>query len=192
MDVDEYTRCDATALAAHVASGKVSPLELTEAAIAAIERVNPALNAVVHRMYDEARDAARGPLPEGPLRGVPMVVKDFDGFVAGAPFTASCRFLEGFVPKTDSEAIARLRRAGLLLLAKTNCPELAVLGTTEPELRGPTRNPYDPARSSGGSSGGSAALVAARAVPVGHGGDGGGSLRIPGNHCGLVGLKATR
>jgi amidase len=192
MNQTEYIQYDATELAACIARGEVTPLELVELAIAAIEKVNPALNAVVHRMYDDARARARGALPNGPFRGVPMVVKDFDGFVQGVPFTASSRFLDGFVPDHDSEAIARLRRAGLVFLAKTNCPELAIFGTTEPAFRGPTRNPYDPSRSSGGSSGGSAALVAARAVPIGHGGDGGGSLRIPANHCGLVALKPTR
>ena len=183
---------DATELARRVRDREVSPLELVEASIAAIERVNPALNAVVYPMFDSARAAARGDLPDGPFRGVPMVVKDFDGFVKGAPFTASTRFLEGWAPDHDSEAIARLRRAGLVFLAKTNLPELAIVGTTESEWRGPARNPWDPEHSTGGSSGGSAALVAARAVPVGHGGDGGGSLRIPASNCGLVGLKATR
>lgn len=183
---------DATELARLVRDGEASPVELVEAAIRDIEAVNPTLNAVVHRMYDEARAAAQGALPEGPFRGVPMVVKDFDGFVKGVPFTASTRFLDGFVPDHDSEAITRLRRAGLVFCAKTNCPELAILGTTEPEWRGPARNPWNPDHSTGGSSGGTAALVAARAVPLGHGGDGGGSLRIPGSACGLVGLKATR
>ncbi|MEY4580566.1 MAG: hypothetical protein RL701_5269, partial [Pseudomonadota bacterium] len=190
--INDYAECDATELAARVARSEVSAQELVETAIAAIEKVNPALNAVVHRMYDQARESARGELPQGPLRGVPMVVKDFDGFVKGVPFTASTRFLEGFMPDHDSEAIARLRRAGLIFVAKTNCPELAIMGTTEPAWRGPTRNPYALQRSPGGSSGGSAALVAARAVPLGHGGDGGGSLRIPASHCGLVGFKATR
>lgn len=192
MRIDEYTHLDATGLAALVARKEVSPLELVELSISAIESVDSRLGAVVHRMYDGARAQARGALGDGPFRGVPMVVKDFDGFVKGEPFTASSRFLRGLVPEHDSEAIARLRRAGLVFLAKTNCPELAILGTTEPELHGPTRNPYDPSRSTGGSSGGSAALVAAGAVPIGHGGDGGGSLRIPANHCGLVGLKASR
>jgi amidase len=190
--MDDYGECDATELAARVARGEVSPLQLVELAIAAIERVDPQLNGIVHRMYDDARARARTALPDGPFRGVPTLVKDFDGFVRGVPFTASCRLLENYVPEHDSEAIARLRRAGLIFLAKTNCPELALLGTTEPKWRGPTRNPYDLARSTGGSSGGSAAMVAARAVPVAHGGDGGGSLRIPASHCGLVGLKATR
>jgi amidase len=189
---DDYTRCDATELARRVSRREVGPTELVKTAIAAIERVNPALNAVVHRMYDQARAAAAGPLPDGPFRGVPMVLKDFDGFVRGVPFTAGSRFLDGFVPDHDSEAIARLRRAGFVLIAKTNCPELGIFGTTEPQRYGATRNPHDLARSPGGSSGGSAALVAARAVPVGHGGDGGGSLRIPASHCGLVALKPTR
>jgi amidase len=190
--MDRYTEVDATELAGWVARSEVSPAELVEAAIAGIEKVNPALNAIVHRLYDQARALARAELPAGPFRGVPMVVKDFDGFVAGAPFTGSTRFLDGFIPDHDSEAIARLRRAGLVFIAKTNCPELGILGTTEPIWRGPSRNPYDLRRSTGGSSGGSAALVAARAVPIGHGGDGGGSLRLPASHCGLVGLKPTR
>ena len=190
--MDRYTEADATELAAWVARSKASPADLVEAAIAGIEKVNPALNAVVHRMYDQARTAASNGLPAGPFRGVPMVVKDFDGFVAGEPFTAGSRFLDGFVPDHDSEAIARLRRAGFVFVAKTNCPELAIMGTTEPAWRGPARNPYALDRTTGGSSGGSAALVAARAVPVGHGGDGGGSLRLPASHCGLVALKPTR
>jgi amidase len=187
----DYTACDATALAEHVARGDLHAADLVDVAIRAIEDVNPALNAVVHRMYEQARELAQTPQP-GPFCGVPMVVKDFDGYVRDVPFTASCRFLDGFVPQHDSLAIARLRHAGFIFLAKTNCPELALLGTTEPEWRGPTRNPYWLERSTGGSSGGSAALVAARAVPLAHGGDGGGSLRVPASHCGLVGLKPTR
>jgi amidase len=191
--VTDYAECDATTLAERVRAGDVSPLELVEEAIRAIKQVNGSVNAVVHPMFEQARAAAAaGALPDGPFRGVPMVVKDWDGFVEGVPFTASSRFLEGWIPDHDSEAIARLRRAGFVFVAKTNCPELAIVGTTEPEWRGPTRNPWDLTRSTGGSSGGSAALVAARAVPLGHGGDGGGSLRIPASHCGLVGLKCTR
>ena len=190
--MNDYTDCDAVEIAARIARGDVHPKEVVRAAVEAIERVNPALNAVVHRMYDTAEALAEGDLPDGPLKGVPMVIKDWDGFLAGEPFTASSRFLEGFVPDHDSEAIARLKRAGLVFVAKSNLPELALVGTTEPEWRGATRNPWSPEHSTGGSSGGSAALVASRAVPVGHGGDGGGSLRIPGSHCGLVGLKSTR
>lgn len=189
--MDDYTACDATELAARVRSGEVRPIELAERAISGIEAVDPALNAVMRPMFDAARSAVPA-LPDGPFRGVPMVVKDFDGFVKGEPFTAGTRFLEGFVPDHDSEAIARLRRAGLVFVAKTNLPELAILGTTEGRLRGPAHNPWNPEHSTGGSSGGSAALVAARAVPLGHGGDGGGSLRIPASACGLVGFKTTR
>lgn len=190
--IQDYAEVDAVELARRVKAGEVTPSELVETALSAIDKVNPKLNAVVHSMAEEARRTASGELPDGPLRGVPMVVKDFDGFVKGVPFTASCRLLEGFIPTEDAEVIARLRRAGVVFLAKTNCPELAILGTTEPAWRGPTRNPWNTDHSTGGSSGGSAALVAARAVPAGHGGDGGGSLRIPASACGLVGLKATR
>jgi amidase len=189
--MNDYTKCDATELAARVRRGEVQPIELVEKAIASIEAVNPELNAVMHPMYEAARAAARD-LPDGPFRGVPMVVKDFDGFVKGEPFTAGTRFLAGFVPDHDSEALARLRRAGLVFVAKTNLPELAILGTTEGKLKGSAHNPWSPEHSTGGSSGGSAALVAARAVPLGHGGDGGGSLRIPASACGLVGFKTTR
>ena len=183
---------DATELARRVRAREVSATELVDAAITGIEQVNPQLNAVVHKMYESARESAKQPLGDGPFAGVPMGVKDFDGFVKGVPFTASTRFLDGFIPDHDAEAIARFRRAGLIFLAKTNCPELAILGTTESEFRGPAHNPWNLDHTTGGSSGGSAALVAARAVPVAHGGDGGGSLRIPASICGLVGLKASR
>jgi amidase len=191
-DMQDYTDCDATELAARVRRGDVQPSELVETAIAAVEQVEPKLHAVVFPMFDRAREAVAAGLPHGPFRGVPMVVKDFDGFVGGVPWTGSARFMDGWIPAQDSEAIARLRRAGFVFLAKTKLPELGLLGTTEPEWRGPTHNPWNLDHSPGGSSGGSAALVAARAVPVGHGGDGGGSLRIPASHCNLVGLKPTR
>lgn len=183
---------DATALAARVRDGDVHPAELVEAAIAAIEQVNPQLNAVVHRMFDQARAAARGALPDGPFRGVPFVVKDLDGWLAGEPYTQSCRMSQGFVPDADDEIIARMKRTGVVIVGKTNTPELGLIGVTESELRGPARNPWNPDHTPGGSSGGTAAIVAARAVAMGHGGDGGGSLRIPASACGLFGLKPTR
>ena len=183
---------DATELARRIRTGEVTALQAVDAAIDAIERLNPQLNAVVHKMYDAAREQAKGPLADGPFAGVPMAVKDFDGFVRGVPFTASTRILDGFVPQHDAEAIARLRRSGVVFVAKTNLPELAILGTTESEWRGSAHNPWNLHHTTGGSSGGSAAIVAARAVPIAHGGDGGGSLRIPASACGLVGLKATR
>ncbi|MBM4343205.1 MAG: amidase [Deltaproteobacteria bacterium] len=183
---------DATDLARRIAQGELSAAEAVDAAIDATERVNPQINAVVHKMYDEARKLARSGSLSGPFAGVPMAVKDFDGFVAGVPFTASTRFLDGFVPTRDAEVIARLRRAGFVFIAKTNCPELAILGTTESQWRGAAHNPWHLDHTTGGSSGGSGALVASRAVPVAHGGDGGGSLRIPASANGLVGLKASR
>lgn len=189
MNLAEYAALDATALADLVRRRQVTSDELVGLARKAIAAVDPVLGAVVH---DMGEDALRTPAVEGVFGGIPMVVKDFDGFVRGHPWTASTRILEGYVPDHDSEAIARLRRAGFRFVAKTKCPELAILGTTEPAWRGPARNPWNPDHSTGGSSGGSAALVAARAVPVGHGGDGGGSLRIPGSSCGVVGFKATR
>jgi amidase len=183
---------DATALAELVRRREVHPRELVEAAIERIEQVDPQLNAVVHRMYDQARAAAQGELPDGPFRGVPFVVKDLDGWLAGEPYTQGCRMSKDFVPDEDAEIIARMKRTGVVIVGKTNTPELGILGVTEPELHGPTRNPWNTAHTPGGSSGGTAAIVAARAVPFGHGGDGGGSIRIPSSACGLFGLKPSR
>lgn len=176
---------DATGQAALITSGSLTPQELADAAFRGLDAVDPTLRAVVRRL--DARPPA-----DGPFRGVPFVVKDMDGTLAGVPCTMSSRFLEHHVPTTTSEALRRLIAAGLVPLAVTSCPELGILGVTEPELRGPTHNPWSTAHTPGGSSGGSAALVAARVVAVGHGGDGGGSLRIPASACGLVGLKASR
>ncbi len=188
----EYSDLDATALAELVAKGEVSPAELVDQAIDAVSEVEPTLNAVVHRMYDEARAAAKGELPDGPFKGVPFVFKDLDGFLADHPYTMGSRFLQGFVPDHDATVIARMKATGVVPIAKTACPELGILGTTEAEVWGPTRNPWNTQHSPGGSSGGTAALVSARAVPMGHGGDGGGSIRIPSSCCGLFGLKPTR
>lgn len=183
---------DATALARRVRDKDVQPAELVEAAIARIEKVNPQLNAVIHRMYDQARAAVKGPLPDGPFTGVPFVVKDLDGWLAGEPYTQGCRMSKDFVPAQDAEMIARIKRTGVVIVGKTNTPELGIIGVTENELFGPTRNPWNPERTPGGSSGGTASIVAARGVPMGHGGDGGGSIRIPSSACGLFGLKPSR
>ncbi len=192
MRAHEYATADATDLAALVRSGQVTPSELVTHAIAGMDETEPQIHAFVHRLDEQAQALAKGVLPDGPFQGVPMAVKDFDGLVAGQPFTASCRFLDGFVADHDSAAIGRLKQAGFVFVGRTNLPELALLGTTEPAWRGPSRNPWNVAHSTGGSSGGSAAAVAARVVPVAHGGDGGGSLRIPASANGLVGLKPTR
>jgi len=188
----EYERYDAVGLAGLVRRGEVQPSELVEAAVARIEARNPALNAVIHPLFERARERARGNLPDGPLAGVPLVLKDLHAALAGEPLTSACRFLRDYVPDHDSEVVARLKRAGLLFVGKTNCPELGIMGVTEPALFGPTRNPWNPDHTPGGSSGGSAAAVAAGMTPVGHGGDGGGSIRIPASCCGLFGLKPTR
>ena len=189
---DEYLRYDATGLAQLVRRGEVSALELVETAIGRIERLNPAVNAVIHRMDASARAAAAGPPPEGPFHGVPLLLKDLVSPVGGEPFRGGSRFLDGFVAPHDSELVRRYRRAGFILLGKTNTPEFGLTPFTEPALFGPTRNPWDLTRTSGGSSGGSAAAVASGMVPVATGGDGGGSIRIPASCCGLFGLKPTR
>lgn len=192
MQPHEYLQHDATALAALVRKGEVTPAELVERAIAQIETHNPRVNAVVCRMFDQARAAVAAGLPDGPLRGVPFLLKDLLADCAGVPTTAGSRLFATPVAATDSELTRRYRAAGLVVLGKTNTPELGIMGVTEPELHGATRNPWKATHTPGGSSGGSAAAVAARLVPAAHGGDGGGSIRIPASACGLVGLKPTR
>ncbi len=194
---NDFADLDATAQAELVRSGQTTADELTEAAIARIERINPELNAVITRLYDEARTlvrrrGARNENGKGPFGGVPFLLKDIVARHARARYTAGSRALAEFVDEKDSELTTRLRNAGLVILGKTNTPEFGLLPTTEPLLFGPTRNPWDPTRSTGGSSGGSAAAVAARLVPMAHANDGGGSIRIPASCCGLFGLKPTR
>jgi amidase len=191
---DELARLDASAQAELVARGEVSPAELVDAAIARIEQRNPELGAVITPLYDEARQAAAGELPDGPFRGVPFLMKDIGASVAGAPFHAGMRFLKerGFRTPRDSFYTEKIRDAGFVICGKTNTPELGILPTTEPAAYPPARNPHDLARSTGGSSGGSAAAVATGMVPVAHANDGGGSIRIPASCCGLVGLKPSR
>jgi amidase len=189
----EYTEHDATGLAELVRGGEVTPLELTEAAIARAERENPRLNAIICPLYDRARALVqRRKLPAGPFSGVPFVVKDLVSDLKGVPKHAGSRFYLGYVPDHNSELMNRWLRTGVVVIGKTNTPELGQLPTTEPELYGPSRNPWDPGRTTGGSSGGTAAAVASRIVPFGTGGDGGGSIRIPAAACGLFGLKPTR
>jgi amidase len=184
---------DATAQAELVRTGEVTPVELVDAAIDRIESANPALNAVIHERFARAHEEAEH-APDGPFRGVPLVVKDLDGPLAGEPYHLGNRVLRdiGYTADHDSFLNAKLKAAGFVVVGKTNTPEFGLLPTTEPAAYGPTGNPWDTTRSAGGSSGGSAAAVASGMVPVGHGGDGGGSIRIPASMCGLVGLKPTR
>lgn len=189
---DEFARLDATAQAEIVRKKEVKPVELVDAAIERIERLNPRLNAVVTPMYEAAREAAQSDLPEGPFTGVPFLLKDLLAAYSGVPMTAGSRFMSNFVPDHDSELVARCKRAGLIVVGKTNTPEYGILPTTEPKLLGAARNPWDTARTTGGSSGGSAAAVASGMVAMAHANDGGGSIRIPASCCGLFGLKPTR
>ncbi|MFN8545236.1 MAG: amidase [Candidatus Binatia bacterium] len=192
--MDDLATLDATAQAELVRRGALSALELVDAAIGRLERLNPTLNAVIHPALERARARAADGLPAGPFRGVPFLMKDIGGSEAGAPYCAGMRLLRdaGWRAAEDAFLTQRFHAAGLVSLGRTNTPELALLATTEPEAFGPTRNPWSTGRSTGGSSGGAAAAVAAGIVPAAHASDGGGSIRIPASHCGLVGLKPTR
>lgn len=182
----------ATGSAELVRSGQASPRELVDAAIERLEKVDPELHVLVRERYDAARAEADGDLPDGPFRGVPILLKDLGCHVAGEVTAYGTSFLRELRWPSDSFLWQQLRAAGFVALGRTSVPEFGTTVTTEPASGEPTRNPWDPTRSAGGSSGGSAAAVAARAVPVAHANDGGGSIRIPAAQCGLVGLKPTR
>jgi amidase len=188
----EYEAHDALGLADLVRRKEVTAAELVEAAIERIEARDPALNAVIHRMFAEGRARARAGGLAGPFAGVPFLLKDLGSAYAGAPHSSGSRFFAGFRADHHSELVRRFLAAGVIVLGKTNTPELGLLPVTEPEAFGPTRNPWDPTRTTGGSSGGSAAAVAARMVPMASGGDGGGSIRIPASCCGVFGFKPSR
>ena len=196
MDPASLAGVDALDTARLLRRGEVSALEVVDAAIARIEAVNPVLNAVVWARYDKARDEARAlgrsPLPASPLAGVPFLLKDLGATLAGTRQTQGSRALRDHVSSMDTVLAERQRAAGLIVLGKTSTPEFGNHSTSEPVLFGPARNPWDLDRTTGGSSGGSAAAVASGMVPAAHGNDGAGSLRIPASCCGVVGLKPTR
>ena len=177
-----------------VREGECSSRDLVEAALSAIEHVDGELNAFVHvaaeRALAEADGVAAG--DERPLAGVPIAVKDLIAPAEGMPMTWGMAAMEGYVPSEDGAVVRKLRRAGAIVVGKTNTPELGILPVTEPHAGGVTRNPWDPGRTPGGSSGGSGAAVASGMVPLAHANDGGGSIRIPAAACGLVGLKPGR
>lgn len=184
---------DALGQAELVRAGEITPAELLDVAIERVEAVNPAVNAVIGKMYDQARASAAGPLPDGPFTGVPFLLKDGGGVgYAGVPMTSASRFLRDYIPAEDGELTRRYKAAGLVPFGKTNLPEFGLQPTTEPELFGPTVNPWDPTLSAGGSSGGAAAAVATRMVPIANASDSGGSIRIPAALCGVFGMKPTR
>ena len=192
---DQTRWMDATEQASLIASGDVSPSELLEAAIERIERIDGALNAVVIRWFDHARDvASSSELPSGPFRGVPFLLKDLFAEYAGQRFSNGNIALKEahVVADADTTLVSRYRAAGLVIAGRTNSPELGSVPTTEPVAWGPTHNPWDTTRTPGGSSGGAAAAVASGMVPFAHASDGGGSIRIPASCCGLVGLKPSQ
>ncbi len=191
MRFPEYESMDATALAHAVAKGDISPEELLEVAIERIESRNPKLNAVVHKLYERAKSKV-DTLPNGPLKGVPFLVKDLKMQIAGTPTSDGTKLMKGVIRHETSELAKRYEAAGLQILGKTNTPEFGIMGITEPEALGACRNPWNRDHTPGGSSGGSAAAVASGMVPVAHGGDGGGSIRIPAACCNLFGIKPTR
>ena len=192
MKYEDYARYDGLGLAELVRRREVSPAELLDAAIARMDATNHDINAVVCRLDDQARASVAAGLPAGPFTGVPYLLKDLGAHYQGAVTSFGGALFKDFVPDHDSEITIRLKRAGLVIVGKTNTPELGLASSTEPRLFGPTRNPWNLAHSAGGSSGGSAAAVAAGVLPMAHATDGGGSIRIPASACGLFGLKPTR
>lgn len=193
---EDLRRLDGHAQSELLRTGQLSEKELLHAAVERIEEIDARLGAVVVTAFDRALAEADRPVPgpaeRGPLYGVPFLLKDLGPTVAGLEATMGSRFLAGFVPRQGSELGDRFRAAGLRVLGKAKTAEFGVLPTTEPRFRGPTVNPWDPRLSAGGSSGGSAAAVAAGLVPVAHANDAGGSIRIPASLCGVFGLKPTR
>ncbi|MFM8868360.1 MAG: amidase [Ilumatobacteraceae bacterium] len=192
MNFDEYQSHDLLGLAALVQSGEVSGNELLDTALEVTERVNGEVNAVVRLMENEARRDLAGADRSAPLYGVPYLLKDLTAMYAGVPTTQGSVFFKDFVPDYDTVTVRRLRDSGLVIFGKTNTPELGGNVSAEPQLFGPTRNPWNTAFSAGGSSGGAAAAVSAGIVPAAHATDGGGSIRIPASCCGLFGLKPSR
>jgi Asp-tRNA(Asn)/Glu-tRNA(Gln) amidotransferase A subunit family amidase len=188
----DYDRFDALGLAELVRSKQASASDLLEEAIARVERVNPHLNALVSERFEQARDEARRGLPDGPFSGVPFVMKDLGPALAGLPMTSGSRYFRDYVPASDDEYVARVKRAGFTIFGKSNTPELGLAPVTEPRLFGACRNPWDTQRTTGGSSGGSGALVGAGVLPIAHANDMGGSIRIPASCNGLFGIKPSR
>lgn len=192
IDFSTYAALDGVGLAEAIGTGELNAEEVLATALAGAEKVNGALNCILALLPDAARDTLGTGVPRGPLGGVPFLVKECVLMMKGAPYRLGSRLLEGFVAPYDTELMTRFRRAGLVAFGTTSTPEFAYSATTEPVMFGPTRNPWDVGRTSGGSSGGAAAAVAAGVVPIAHANDGGGSIRIPAACCGLVGLKPSR
>ena len=189
--ITDYDKYDGLGLSKLVQDKEVTPLELLEEAISRAEKLKK-LNTIIYPMYDLARKSAQKPLPKGPFTGVPFLLKDLIADYEGTPISYGSKSLRNNISKADSELVKRFKAAGVVIFGKTNAPEFGIMGTTEPEHFKPCLNPWDLKRSTGGSSGGSASAIAAGIVPIAHGGDGGGSIRIPSSMCGLFGLKPSR
>ena len=192
MAIEGYADLDATDLARLIAEGELSELEVLEEAIERAERVNPQLNALVYPWYDHAREQAAAGLPEGPLHGVPFLLKDLGTAYAGQMMSSGSRIYADDVAGHDHAMTARYKAAGLSIFGRSTSPEFGLTATTESLLHGKTRNPWNLEHTSGGSSGGASALVAAGVLPIANASDGGGSIRIPASCTGLFGLKPTR
>src|SRR5262245_51966750 len=192
MGFAQYADYDGLGLAELVRNKDVAPSELIEAAIERAERSNPKLNAIVHKAYDQARAAAKQPLPDGPFKGVPFLIKDLGLEVAGMPRSDGTRFKSNEPDTHDALLTQRFKQSGVVIFGKTNTPEFGITGTTESARLGPCRNPWNTEHITGGSSGGSAGAVAAGIVPLANASDGLGSIRIPAACCGLVGMKVTQ
>ncbi|MBU2643424.1 amidase [bacterium] len=192
MDLTEYARFDGLGLAELVRKKEISPQALSELMVQGVEKINPGINAVIEVYRDRIREVNKRFIPGRPFSGVPFLLKDASATEAGQRQETGSRLKQGYVAETDAFLTTRFREAGAVLLGRTTCPEMALAATTESILTGATRNPWDLERMAGGSSGGAAAAVAAGILPVAHGSDGGGSIRIPAACCGLVGLKPSR
>ncbi len=192
MALFPYQDYDAAGLAELVKKKEVTAGEIVEAAITRLERLNPVINAVIHKMYGKARAAADKITGEEPFAGVPLLLKDISQEIKGEPITSRAKALRSYRAEEDATFVKRVQDTGVVILGQTNVPEFALMGTTEPQYYGPTRNPWNRDYTPGGSSGGSAAAVSSGIVPVAGANDGGGSIRIPAAYCGLFGLKPSR
>lgn len=188
----EILKLDATAQAELIKKGQITPLELVDLSIAATEKLNPTLNAVITPMFEQAREVAKKATLDAPFAGVPMMLKDGLAAYKGVPLSTGSALFKNNIAKHDSELVKRYKQAGFIIIGKTNMPEFGILPTSEPTAFGAAHNPWDTSKTPGGSSGGTASAVAARMVALAHGNDGGGSIRIPASCCGLFGLKPTR
>jgi len=192
MRFEEYRKHDAVSLARLIAKREASAEEVLETAITRAEQVNPAINAIVHKQYEQARHAVAAGLPDGPLKGVPYLIKDLGFFETGEPATLGSSLFKDFVADHDTAYVTRCKKAGLVFIGRSSSPEFGLNPNTEPRLYGSCRNPWNLEYSPGGSSGGAAAAVSAGILPVAHATDGGGSIRIPAAQCCLFGLKPSR